>query len=130
MNELELFYDEICGSSNFGGILLNGIIQVGEYKTFGKFTTYDILINGKSLFEEFKYFFEVGCKYYWEEIFHSDFTFAVQFAITYPNSFIYLGGGIYEFINGNKGFEKVMTSNENIFEILRDYQNKRLLLKI
>ena len=130
---LPLIYQELQFQSEYNGVLLIGKIELGENKYHNNFSTRDILIGGHSLFDTLKFFFEIECKFYWSEIFDTNFTFAVQFVMSYEKDFRYLcqdcGGG-YEWINGNKGFESVMTTNDNLFELLSEHIGKYLIIKI
>ena len=131
MNQLIKSANDILGYDiSNSGLFLMGEIQSGEYKHFQNYSVVDLLIGGKSLFDSLQNFFEVGCKEYWGEFWDTEFTFAVQHIITDPNYKFYLGGGISEWIGGNKGFEYVMKNNDEIFEIFAKHIDNHLIFKI
>lgn len=131
MNALIKTANDILGYDiTDSGLFFMGKIELGKYKSYKSYNAVDLLIGGESLFDGLQQFFEDDCKKYWDEFWNTEFTFAVQHIITDPNYKFYLGGGISEWIGGNKGFEYVMKNNDEIFEIFSKHTNNHLIFKI
>lgn len=105
--------------------LLYGKITIGKNTKFGL----DILIDGVSLYQKLKIFFDHTCKTFWiGQLISQPQSYGVQYFII-DRSYI-----LFEFvtmwIGGDKGFDYVIQNNENIFDLLSEYENYDIIFKI
>lgn len=91
----------------------------------------DILVGEKSLKKYLQHFFDITCKRFWVGFLETQpESYAVRYIIVHPNGSFNERIFMSEWIGGDKGYDWVIEHNEDIFDLLGEYEGCYLLFGI